>query len=38
MVNLTKLFCDLISVGTQLPTTSVSNEQIGRHVRYLGVS
>ena len=38
MVNLTKLFCDLISVGTQLPTTSVSNEQIGRNVRYLGVS
>ena len=38
MINLTKLFCDLISVGTQLPTTSISNEQIGRNVRYLGVS
>lgn len=38
MINLTKLFCDLISVGTQLPTTSVSSEQIGRNVRYLGVT
>ena len=38
MINFTKLFCDLILIGTQLPTTSISNEQIGRNVRYLGVS
>ena len=38
MINLTKLFCDLISIGTKLPTTSVSNEQIGRNIRSIGVS
>lgn len=38
MNNLTKLFCDLISIGSQLGDRSVTDEHIGHHLRYVAFS
>ena len=35
MKNLTKLFCDLLSAGSQLGDTTVPTEQIVNHLKYV---